>query len=79
MAICDYKIVLLLPILYYLQKKLSKVFDGAPTKRKSARKQNYETECLLLDSSENLKASGVGSFLKQEFGRRLIKVNNLLL
>ena len=67
-----------LHFLYYLQRKLSKAFDGVQTKRKSARKQNYETECLLLDSSENLKACGVGSFLKQEFGRRLIKVNSLI-
>ena len=37
---------------------------------------NHEAECLLLDPTENHKAYGLGSFLKQEFGRKLIKVNN---
>ena len=53
---------------------------SAKQRRKSKRKQSYESQCLLLDAEDNQISYGLATFLREEFGQKLAMVllNNSL-
>ena len=56
---------------------MSKAMPGVGStkqRRKSKRKQSFESQCLLLDAEDNQVSFGLANFLREEFGRKLVLV-----